>query len=588
MAAHSGERRRGAGSHAPVLLRMLGYAWPHRLIVTTLFLASVGAGTVAAGPGLLTARLVSALAHRGHPAIVATLMWFGAVSIAAALLAFLRGVLSVTAATRISYDLRRDVVRAVRQLPEPFFEHNESYGLSGRIQDGTRQVQAFVTNTVSTVFTDVALALATLGILVGWDPFIALVALAPVPLMVLVTNRTFSRVQLAWQRQWRQGVRLRATLGEFIGLHAFFALQSGGAVSAAVDNRLAAVRDADRVAQVNDRALTAADAVLLALTLTAVWAVGSGLMERGALSLGQLVGAIVLVGRLFQSLGRLSRSIGLTARSLASARDIFSIIDRRGSQDEHHTVAMPTLPPSVGEPLHAENVSFSYGRSPVLKGISLTARAGEITAITGATGSGKTTLLKLIAGLQAPSGGAIYLGSQDLASVTPDVHAGLVTLVAQPVTLIQGTVRDNLCLGHSYPNAAIVEASQLLGAHEFIMGLPDAYDTFVAERGVTLSGGQQQRLALVRAILRSTPVLLLDEATAALDGRTEARVFEGLRQLPDTVVIVVAHRIATLRCADEVAVVSEGRIVEQGTYSTLCSANGPFSVLSQAEGALAR
>jgi ABC-type multidrug transport system fused ATPase/permease subunit len=209
-------------------------------------------------------------------------------------------------------------------------------------------------------------------------------------------------------------------------------------------------------------------------------------------------------------------------------------------------------------------------------------------AITGATGSGKTTLLRLIAGLQTPHGGRIALGSRSLVSASPETRAALVALVAQEAPILQGTVRDNISVGGAYPPDAIVAAAKLAGAHDFIMGLPDAYDTHVAERGVTLSGGQRQRIALARAFLRPCPILLLDEATASLDGRTEGEVFEGLRQLTDRIVLVVAHRLATLRLVDEVAVLDHGRIVECGTYAELRRHGREFAALTQVEGALAR
>jgi ATP-binding cassette subfamily B protein len=231
-----------------------------------------------------------------------------------------------------------------------------------------------------------------------------------------------------------------------------------------------------------------------------------------------------------------------------------------------------------------DDVRFAYPGAPdtpVLRGISLEIPAGQTHAIVGATGAGKSTLLKLLLRLYDPTGGTVTLDGHDVRDLRLDDLRAATGLVAQDVFLFQGTVRDNLAYGRPEATEAEVEtAARAAEAHDFILALPDGYDTVVGERGQKLSGGQRQRLSIARALLRDPAVLLLDEATSAVDNETEAHIQRSLAHVTQgRTTLVIAHRLSTIRQADRIHVLAEGQLVEAGTHDQLVEADGTYASL---------
>ncbi|MBT8212035.1 MAG: ATP-binding cassette domain-containing protein, partial [Acidimicrobiia bacterium] len=212
---------------------------------------------------------------------------------------------------------------------------------------------------------------------------------------------------------------------------------------------------------------------------------------------------------------------------------------------------------------------FAHGDHHVLVGVDLEVRAGETVALVGATGSGKTTLLELGAGLIVPDSGTIRLGPLLTDELTPRVRASRLALVFQEAFLFAESVRENITMGEPIDDARIEAAARLARAHEFISELPTGYQTVVGERGTTLSGGQRQRVALARALLREPSVLLLDDATSAVDPSVESQILAGLRERTEATVLIVAHRLSTIQLADRVAFLHDGRIVATGRHDEL-------------------
>ncbi|HEY3427604.1 MAG TPA: ATP-binding cassette domain-containing protein, partial [Acidimicrobiia bacterium] len=238
----------------------------------------------------------------------------------------------------------------------------------------------------------------------------------------------------------------------------------------------------------------------------------------------------------------------------------------------------------TGATVEGESVVFSYdGQVPVLRGVSLEASTGSTVAIVGETGAGKTTLTLLLARLWDPETGAITLDGRNLRDFAASELSNEVAYVAQDAFLFDDTVRGNITLGADIPHADVVEAAQLAGAHEFIAALPDGYDTRIGERGTTLSGGQQQRIALARALARRPRLLLLDDATSAVDSSVEAQILAKLTkaELPSTV-IIVAYRRASIMLADRVIYVEAGEVVAQGTHEELMESTPGYARILRA------
>jgi ATP-binding cassette subfamily B protein len=260
-------------------------------------------------------------------------------------------------------------------------------------------------------------------------------------------------------------------------------------------------------------------------------------------------------------------------------QQFFLVLDTQTSVPEKPG-AKPLVPGS-GEVVF-EDVSFGYpGGPPVLSEVSFVARPGASVALVGHTGAGKSTVMALLQRLWDPQSGKILIDGQDLRDVTLESLRRAIGVVFQESMLLHRSIRDNLLIGNPNASAADLErAARLADAHEFIIRQPQGYDTLVGERGATLSGGQRQRLAIARALLKDPPILILDEATSALDTATEARVGRALKTLMQgRTTFIIAHRLSTVRDADEVMVFDGGRIVERGGFDELLARGGFFSEL---------
>jgi ATP-binding cassette, subfamily B, bacterial len=254
-----------------------------------------------------------------------------------------------------------------------------------------------------------------------------------------------------------------------------------------------------------------------------------------------------------------------TQREISDRKDARSVSRLRGS-------------------IEFRDVSFCYEMGqPVLSHIHLKIAAGEKVAIVGATGEGKSTLLSLIPRLYDPSDGAVYIDGEDIRTYTMQSLREQISLVLQDSLLFRGTIRDNIAFGRSSASdEEIIAAARTANADEFIQQLPDGYQTMVSERGTSLSGGQKQRIAIARAILRDTPILILDEPTTGLDGATKRKVVEALeRAAAGRTTIIITHDLAPMRFSDRIIVLEEGQIIEEGTHTQLLSRNGRYVHLLQ-------
>ena len=299
---------------------------------------------------------------------------------------------------------------------------------------------------------------------------------------------------------------------------------------------------------------------------------------RGRLEIGLYTVLVFMTQRLLWPLTDLGETLDLYQRAMASTRRIFALMGERGQQQ-----------PGVGEParpvrgrLELRDIRFGYADGPdVLRGLNLVVPAGETHAIVGATGAGKSSVLRLVLRFSDPREGSVLLDGVDVRELTWDSLRGVIGYVSQDVFLFHGTIRDNIAYGRpDATDAEVRDAARLAEAARFIEATADGYDTVVGERGLTLSGGQRQRIALARAILRDPAVLVLDEATSAVDNETEAAIQRSLAQVtPDRTALIVAHRLSTVRDADRIWVLAEGRVAEAGTHDELVDAGGLYSGL---------
>ncbi len=315
------------------------------------------------------------------------------------------------------------------------------------------------------------------------------------------------------------------------------------------------------------------------LTIVAIFLLGASLNGRGEVSVGNIVTfsgfAMTLIGRLEQFAGFIS---GMFFQAPA-LRDFFAVLDTPSSLAE--ATGKPELPRVAGEVVF-DQVSFAYGQGrPALHSLSFRVPAGSTVALVGPTGAGKTTALSLLYRAYEPSGGRIAVDGIDIRDVSVNSLRRQIAVVFQDASLLYRSIADNLRLGNPDASQDLLEAAaRAAEAHDFIVVKPDGYGTLVAERGRSLSGGERQRVAIARAMLKDAPILILDEATSALDNATEARIQRALHRLSKgRTTFVIAHRLTTVRDADQILVLKDGRLVEQGRYDELVRRGGLFAEL---------
>ena len=413
------------------------------------------------------------------------------------------------------------------------------------------------------VFQDLPMALATVA---------SVVLSAPI---FVWTNRVFQN--LAGRRQDLQAEASSRMIEYVQGLPVIRAFRLAGERLGQLRGALDDYRAVNTELAVRLAPLGLSFMATVLLGIPAVLFFGSLWLVGGTIDAGTFLVFAVLALRVFQPLVA-------AAESFESLRIADASLDRIARVFEEPVQPEPAAPASLQSPLAVEflDVTFSYdGDKPAVDGLSFRAEPGTMTAVVGPSGSGKSTLLQLVARFRDPQRGCVRLGGADLRSLTTEQVFDVVTFVFQDVYLFPGTIYDNIAFGRANPDdEAVVAAARAARAHEFITALPDGYDTRVGEGGATLSGGERQRISIARAILKDAPIVLLDEATASLDPTNERLLQQGLAALVrDKTLIVVAHRLSTIKAADQILVLDGGRCVERGSHAELRARGGLYERL---------
>ncbi|MCU1499908.1 MAG: transporter related protein [Acidimicrobiales bacterium] len=478
------------------------------------------------------------------------------------------------------HEIRMDTYRHVQSLEISYFEDRTSGGLMTVLNDDVNQLERFldmgphklIITAANVVFVGIVFAVIS--------PLLTVLAFLPIPVIVAGSLLYQSRLEPRYARVRAAAGAISDTLTNGIG--GIATIKSFNAEDREVERVRA---DSDRYREVNQDAIRLSTAfrplirtaVLAGFTMTLL--VGGRAALRGDLEVGLFSVLVYMTQRLLWPLTDLGETLDLYQRAMASCRRIFGLLE---AQPRILPGAVDLARPVRGA-VRFEDVRFAYDTSAgdVLRGLSIDVPAGETHAIVGATGSGKSTVVKLLLRLYEPTSGRITLDGQPVDTLTFTSLRGATGFVAQDVFLFHGTVRENLTYGR--PDASdddVRRAAELAEAAEFIEVMPQGYDTVVGERGQKLSGGQRQRLTIARAILRDPAVLILDEATSAVDNETEAAIQRSLAKVSaDRTTIVIAHRLSTVRHAHCIHVMEAGQVVEAGTHEELVALGGLYAAL---------
>ncbi len=576
--------------HTPALRRLWRYAARHRGRAIRAGMWSVSNKLFDLAPPFLIGAAVDVVV-RQEDSVLAGLGFIDARSqiVALAVLTFViwalesvteyfAGVTWRNLAQTVQHELRMDAYAHVQSLEMGYFEDQSTGGLMAVLNDDVNQLERFLD-----VGADEVLQMLTTVVSIGvaffvMAPSIAWMAFLPIPLILWGSLRFQKLMEPRYAAVRNQAGNLNSQLANNLG------------GIATIKSFTAELREVARIGKesedyqaANRRAITLSSAfsplirVAILVGFTATLVVGGFQALDGSLEVGAYSVMVYLTQRLLWPLTRLGQTFDLYQRGMASTNRILDVLDTE-PQLKDGTIPLN----GVKGHIEFDAVGFSYPNGyQALTDVTLEIRPGETTAFVGATGSGKTTLVKLMLRFYDIESGEIRLDGYSLPELrTADLRRAI-GLVSQDVFLFHGTVRENIAYGK--PDATdeeIMAAAQVAEAHDFIIALPDGYDTIVGERGQKLSGGQRQRLSIARAVVGDPPVLVLDEATSAVDNETEAAIQRSLERISlHRTTVVVAHRLSTIRHAEAIYVMADGGVVETGTHDDLVAAGGVYAGL---------
>jgi len=558
-----------------------GYLRPHRaLMAVAMVVLLIEGGTLGALSWLLKPLFDTVFAEGATGSLML-------VGVAILGLFVLRAATSVASkalltliAQRSTTAMQIDLLRHVLTLDQGFFQVNPPGALIERVQGDTAAVQGVWLTVIMGVGRDLAALVGLFAVALAIDPLWTVAALVGSPLLILTTvivQRYIRRKTASMREQSGQ----RATRLDEV-FHGITAIKLNGMEeyqTRRFAQIVARIRRSELRMAMGRSTIPALIDVVTGLGFFFVLMLAGPAIIAGERTVGDFMAFFSAMALTFQPLRRLGDLAGFWQVAAASLERLFRLFDTAPQVRPPSTASISGVDGHAPE-LRLEDVSFGYGAAPVLQGASFTAMAGQLTALVGPSGAGKTTVFALLTGLVQPQAGCVLLDGTDVTTLPLDRLRAQFAVVTQDAALFDETVRENLTLGHAVPDADLARALDAAQASIFVQALPQGLDSGVGPRGSSLSGGQRQRVAIARALVRDAPVLLLDEATSALDAASEALVAEALLRISKgRTTLVIAHRLATVRAADRIVVMDQGRVVDQGKHDDLLARGGLYADL---------
>lgn len=486
---------------------------------------------------------------------------------------------------RVIYDMRDQIYRALQRLSVSYYENRATGEIMSRVVNDVNNLERIFIDGVEAL---VMAGLTLLGIMavlffLNWQ--LALIALIPIPFLVLGATVFTTRVHKLYHVIRQQAAQLNALLQDSIsGIRETMSFnREAYEVERFNRQSLEYSRGNLRVARIWSVYSPGMILVASTGTLLILW-FGTHAVLEGRMTVGGLVAFLSYLGLFYTPINQIHSVNHMLQQSLASGERVFEIIDAVPEVSDRPGAVQ--LPQKVQGFVEFKNVSFHYRpNAPVLQQIALQAIPGEKIALVGPSGSGKSTIIKLLMRLYDVDTGAITIDGHDVRDFKLSYLRDQIGVVAQEPFLFNGTVRENIVYGRlDAPEEEVTAAAEAARAHEFILSLPEGYSTWIGERGVKLSVGQKQRIAIARALLKDPPIIIFDEATSNIDTETEAKIQEALGALTyHRTTFIIAHRLSTLKHVNKILVIQNGRIIERGTHEELLAGGGMYTLLYEAQ-----
>jgi ATP-binding cassette subfamily B protein len=583
-------QQNASASGAPPLMRLLATTEPHRALRRRAFALSLANGLEDATPPLLLGLAVdtvsrgtgSILGSFGLKTLGSRLVGLGALSVGfwmlSALIEYFTDRARADLANAVRHDLRVALYNRIQTLDVGQVESKEVSDWTAVIDADVNQVHGFIRQGLTPFFSTASNLVIVAGTFLVVSPSFALVQLLMLPPLIFASRSLLKPIRMGYMKARDDGERMGALLsGNLQGISTIASFNAQEVEAQRVQEYsqrfTQSIRNAERLEAIYVPSLRAiAGGGFIA---SIVW--GGVKVSGGTLSMGALNTMALTQLRLLSAIARLGYGLDQYQRTATALERIYRTLDARATiiGGQH------TLPKSdVRGDIVFDNVTFGYDPlHPVLKSISLRCPAGKTIGIVGATGAGKSTVMKLMLRFHDPQGGRLLLDGENVSNLPLGDLRESISLVSQQVTLFAGSVHENIAYGRrTATRSEVIAAAKVAEAHDFIMQLPEQYDTQLGSGGLSLSGGQRQRIAIARAILADRPILLFDEATSALDFETEAALQRSLEAFViNRSTVVVAHRLSTVRHADMIYFLSNGEVSECGTHDELLAAQGAYA-----------
>jgi subfamily B ATP-binding cassette protein MsbA len=480
----------------------------------------------------------------------------------------------------VAHDLRVRIYDHLQRLSLAYYDKQQTGVLLSTITNDVATVQNFASSNTLDILVDLLTIVGILGLMfyLNWD--FALVAIAVTPFLLLFVARFKKAVKKATHKVREHQADIVTVVQQ--GLESVRVVKAFGRQDLE-EKRLdvvshETVEAALKARRVKSLLSPVISVVVAACTAFVLWR-GASLIVAGAMTIGALTVFLAYLTKFFKPVQDLAKMTNAIAQAAVALERIQGVLDTDKIIIERPDAEV--LARAHGE-IVFENVAFGYDPEvPILRNVSFRIAPGQLVGIVGTTGGGKSTVVSLIPRFYDVDKGRVLIDGSDVKDVTKASLRSQIGFVLQDTVLFRGTIRDNIAYGRpGSTEAEIIDAARLANAHDFITAMPHGYDTLVGERGLTLSGGQRQRIGIARAIIRDTPILILDEPTAALDTESERLVIEGLERLmKGRTVITIAHRLSTIRDANKILVLKDGIVAEQGTHDELLALKGVYAEL---------